>query len=144
MSGSSRVHILDSYALLAYFAGEEGANQEREFLEATRGADARTIMSIFKLAKIDDITERTRGLARAQEILALADQLPVEIKAADRPAVLAAAHIKAVHPVAYADAFAIAVARSTDGVLPTGDPAYRAVGDLFRILRIGGQNIKDA
>lgn len=144
MSNNSRRYVLDSYAMLAYFAGEEGASHVRELLETAKRADARMLMSIINLGEIAYITERVRGLARAQEILALVDQLPIEIVAADRPAVLAAAHIKAGHPVAYADAFAIAAARLADAVLVTGDPEFAAVEDLIRILWVGEQSKSNA
>lgn len=139
VSNSSTLYVLDSYALLAYFAGEDGAEAVRSILEAASRDEYRVIMSMINLGEIAYITERERGLARAQEVLAVIDQLPVQIVQADRQSVLAAAHVKAEHPVAYADAFAIAAAQANDGVLVTGDPEFEAVEDRVRILWIGEQ-----
>lgn len=79
------------------------------------------------------ITERERGLAQAQEALGLIDQLPIELVPASREAVLAAAHIKAGHTIAYADAFAVAAAQALDAVVLTGDPEFESVKELVGI-----------
>lgn len=46
---------------------------------------------------------------------------------------LAAAHIKAGYPVAYADAFAIAAVQEHEGTLITGDPGFESVKDTVQI-----------
>lgn len=46
---------------------------------------------------------------------------------------LAAAHIKAQYPIAYADAFAVAAARSRNATVLTGDPEFEAVGEAVAI-----------
>ena len=46
-----------------------------------------------------------------------------------RSTVLAAAHVKARFPIAYADAFAVAAAHEWGGVLMTGDPEFRPLAD---------------
>ena len=44
-----------------------------------------------------------------------------------RPLTFAAAHVKAHHSLAYADAFAIALAEEVDAVVVTGDPEFQQV-----------------
>jgi ribonuclease VapC len=90
-------------------------------------------MSLINLGEVAYITERERGLAKAQEVLAMVEQLRIEILPVDRPTVLAAAHVKANHPVAYADAFAIAAAQKLEGTLVTGDPEFEAVQEIIEI-----------
>lgn len=92
-------------------------------------------VSIINLGEVLDITERERGLAQAQRRLAMIDQLPLEIAAASRESVLSAAHIKAQFPVAYADAFAIALAEKRNGTILTGDREFEAVAELVDIER---------
>ena len=46
---------------------------------------------------------------------------------------LAAAHVKAHHSVAYADAYAIALAEQNVGVVLTGDPEFKAVEHLVTV-----------
>lgn len=137
MSDSGTVFVLDSYALLALLGGEAGGERVREVLQrSSRGTD-RALLSLINLGEVVYISERERGLARAQEVLAMVEQLPIEIMPVERQTVLAAAHIKAHYPVAYADAFAIAAAQEHEGTLITGDPEFKAVEDLMQIEWIG-------
>ncbi len=137
MSDSPVLYMLDSYALLAYFGGETGGERIREILhEASMGED-RVLLSLINLGEVAYITERERGLAKAQEVLAIIEQLPIEILPVDHQTVLAAAHIKAHYPVAYADAFAIIAAQEYEGVVLTGDPEFNAVKGIIRIEWIG-------
>jgi len=67
--------------------------------------------------------------------LALIDQLPIDVLPAPREVVLAA-HIKAQHPLAYADAFAAAVAQAHDAVLLSGDPEFNPLKGMIRLERL--------
>jgi len=74
-----------------------------------------------------DIIERENNLIQAQRALAAVDQLPVKIVPVSRATVLAAAHIKALYPISYADAFAVVTAQDRQCILLTGDPEFRSV-----------------
>jgi len=137
VSDSETVYILDSFALLAYLGGEAGEGRVKEVLYETSLGRYRTLLSLINLGEVATITERERGLAKAQEVLAIIEQLPIEILPVDRQTVLAAAHIKAGNPVAYADAFAIGAAQLHDGVVLTGDPEFEVVKDIVQIEWIG-------
>ncbi len=137
MSDSTTIYILDSFALLAYLGGEAGEGRVKEILRETSHGNNRTLMSLINLGEVVYITERERGLAKAQEVLAIIEQLPIEILSVDRQVVLGAAHFKANYPVAYADAFAITAAQANNGVLVTGDPEFETVKDDIRIEWIG-------
>lgn len=133
MSDKLPVYILDSYALLAYLEGEVGAEKVKTVLERASGRSARALLSLINLGEVVYITERERGLAKAQEVLAILEQLPIEILPVNRQAVLGAAHIKAHHPVAYADAFTITAAQAHGGLVLTGDPEFAAVSQIVQI-----------
>lgn len=133
MSDRTTVFVLDSYALLAYLGGEAGEGRVKEILHGASAGEYRVILSLINLGEGAYITERERGMAKAQEVLAMVEQLPIEILPVDRQTVLAAAHIKAQYPVAYADAFAIAAAQEHAGALMTGDPEFETVKDIVRI-----------
>lgn len=137
MSDSPTVFILDSFALLAYFGGETGEVRVREILYDASLGEKRTLMSLINLGEVVYITERERGMTKAQEVLAMVEQLPIEILPVVRQTVLAAAHIKAVYPIAYADAFAIVAAHEQEGTLITGDPEFDSVKDTVDIDWIG-------
>jgi predicted nucleic acid-binding protein len=137
VSDSTTVFILDSYALLAYLGGEAGEGRVREILHEAALEESRAFLSLINLGEVAYITERERGLVKAQEVLAMVEQLPIEILPVERHTVLAAAHIKAVRPVAYADAFAIVAAQELEGALITGDPEFESVKDIIPIEWIG-------
>lgn len=133
MSDSIPIFILDSYALLAYLGGEVGEGRVKEILHDVSLGEIRVLMSLINLGEVVYITERERGMAKAQEVLALVKQLPIKVLPVNWQTVLAAAHIKAKYPVAYADAFAIAAAQEVEGTLITGDPEFKALQEIIRI-----------
>jgi len=137
VNASTTIYVLDSFALLAYLGAEVGEERVKEILHDASRGESRALLSLINLGEVVYITERERGLAKAQEVLAVIEQLPIEIHPVDRQTVLGAAHVKAHYPVAYADAFAITAAQAHDGVLLTGDPEFEAVKDIVRIEWIG-------
>ena len=127
-SGSSAGgYVLDSYAVLSYLEAEQGSNLVKSLLEMAEAGGCRLYMNIVNLGEIAYIVERERGLPKAQETLACIYNLPIEIIDADRTLALAAAHIKANCPVAYADCFAAALALDNKAALVTGDPEFSKI-----------------
>jgi ribonuclease VapC len=129
-------YVLDSFAVLAYLSAEEGMARVQEVLADASAGRCTALLSLINLGEVAYIIEREQGLARVHETLGMIDQMPIEVLPASREAVLAAAHIKAKHAIAYADAFAVAAAQSVDGVVLTGDPEFDAVKELVRVERI--------
>jgi ribonuclease VapC len=127
------VYVLDSYAVLAYLGGEPGQQRIQEVLQQALDGRNKTMLTLINLGEVAYIIERTQGLVRAQEALGLIEQLPVEIIPANKDLVLAAAHIKANYPLAYADAFTVAAGLRTGGVILTGDPEFESVIDLVEV-----------
>ena len=117
--------VLDSYALLAFLEGGKGHKQVRELVEKAIDGRYLLFLSIINLGEVLYITERERGLPKAQETLARIDELPIEIIEANRSQTLTAAHIKAKWPIAYADAFAAALAKLEGAAIVTGDPEFK-------------------
>ena len=116
--------VLDSHALFAFLEGEAGGEIVEALLEQALENGCALYMSIVNLGEVIYIVERERGLAKAQQVLALIDELPIKVVDADRQCSLAAAHIKAHWPIAYADCYAAALCQVTDAVLVTGDPEF--------------------
>ncbi len=127
-----RRFVLDSHAVLAFLEGEEGEEHIRSLLKKATGGDCELFMSIVNLGEVLYITERGRGLPKAQEVLARIDELPIQIVDADRAQTLAAAHIKAQWPIAYADCFAVALARTKGATIVTGDPEFKQLEAVSR------------
>jgi predicted nucleic acid-binding protein len=126
-SPETRVYVLDSYALLAYFEAEPGSELVKSLLESAREGNYSLFMCVVNLGEIIYIVERERGLPKAQEILARIDELPIQIVEVDRTLTLAAAHLKMQYPIAYADCFAAALSLIKKASLVTGDPEFRKI-----------------
>lgn len=126
-------YILDAFAFMAYFENEPGAERVEQILQDVRNGKARAFISIINLGEVIYNTERKHGLNKTQDTLALIQEMPVEVLPADNQTVLAAAHIKANHPVSYADAFVIVAAQKLDGIVMTGDPEFQDVTELAKI-----------
>ena len=126
-------YALDTFAILAYLQDEPSAPRIEELLELAGKGKCRLALSLINLGEILYIAERQGGTPKAHDILRLIGSLPILIIPADEQMVFAAAHIKANHPVSYADAFAAAVAEILNGTLLTGDPEFQAVEEIIRV-----------
>jgi predicted nucleic acid-binding protein len=123
---------LDSWAVLAWLDGDEpAATIVQHALEAER-----PWMSWLNLGEVAYLLERRHGADEAELVvrrlraaLALDDVTPARV--------LAAARIKAKHPIAFADCFAAATATARSARLLTGDPELleRKIGCRTRDLR---------
>ena len=125
--------ILDSYALMAYLGAEPGWERVKEILSQAEDGTLSLYLCMINLGEILYMTERRRGLEKAQDVQALIENLPIEIVDAARDLILDAAHIKANYPLSYADAFVVALAQRENGVILTGDPEFQAVEALATI-----------
>ncbi len=88
-------------------------------------------MTSINLGEVFYKTMRGHGLEEAQDVLAYIDTYNIEIVDPDRDLVLAAAYLKGLHPISYADCFAAALAMRLDATLVTGDRDFqRLEGEL--------------
>ena len=69
----------------------------------------------------------------AEQVLFLMEQLPIDIVIADREMTLEAAKLKGVHPVAYADCFAAALAIRKNAKLVTGDAEFKRFEGILSV-----------
>lgn len=127
------VYIMDAFALMAYLNGEPGAQRVREILADGEKGKCHIYMSIINLGEVLYNLERNYGLGRAQDALAVIQGLPIEILPADDQTVFDAAHVKANHPVSYADAFVVVAAQKLNGIVMTGDPEFQDVAELAKV-----------
>lgn len=83
--------------------------------------DARPIVSWINLVEVDYQLRRRHGAEQAATVLSeLRDKIEAELPGVER--MRQAAALKAVHPIALADCFAIATASAAATTLITGDP----------------------
>jgi predicted nucleic acid-binding protein len=123
---------LDSWALLAWLDGDEpAAGAVQDAFDA-----GRPWMSWLNVGEVAYQVERRHGAEEAALVIRrLRAAVALDDVTAER--VLEAAHIKARHPIAFADCFAAATAAARDATLFTGDPELpeREVGCRTRDLR---------
>lgn len=123
----------DSFALLAHLEEEEQGAKATAFLKKAQAGKTTIYMSVINLGEVYYITLRERGGEKAEEILLLIKQLPIKIINVDFDATVSAAKLKAKHPIAYADCFAAALAKSKGIPLVTGDPEFKRLEDEIKI-----------
>ncbi|MEJ2487507.1 MAG: type II toxin-antitoxin system VapC family toxin, partial [Anaerolineales bacterium] len=113
-----------------------GAQRVKEILYESTAGGTTTYFPLINLGEILYIIERNRGLEEAQTVLSVLRQLPLIILPADEVSVLAAAHIKALYPISYADAFVISAAQEIRATILTGDPEFDVVEDIVAIEQL--------
>ncbi len=119
--------VLDSWAVLRYLENNEPAATLVSDLLATQ----RPLMSWINLGEVHYIVCRMHGDASATETVRDLRDV-VDARLPDERLVLAAAGLKAEHPMAYADAFGAALAIAADAALWTGDPELLVDGAPWR------------
>ncbi len=130
------VYVLDSFALIPYLEKGKGARKVKEILSQAEKGRNRVLLCIVNLGEVYYITYRRYGPDKGEQVLSAIEQLPVEVVDADRRITLSAARIKATYPIAYADAFALALANDRDAHLVTGDPEFKKLKAKVPILWI--------
>lgn len=109
--------VLDSWAVLRFLEDSgSAADAVSELL-----ADQRPLVSWINLGEVFSVVRRRHGEEAATDVVRdLRDVLDARLP--DERLIVEAARIKATWPMAYADAFAAALAITSDGTLWTGDP----------------------
>lgn len=132
MAARARTYCLDSWAVLRFLEGTSAAARRvRQVMRL-----GRPIMSWINLGEVYYTVHRAAGGAEAEATLTLLRPM-LALDAVTPERVLAAARIKATHPLAYGDAFAVATSAAHRAVLLTGDPEItrRPVGCRVEDLR---------
>ncbi len=129
--------LLDSWAVLAYLKNESPADHRvLTLLKQARDGTAHLLISVINLGEVYYIVGRSRGEDTAEQILTDMRLLPLEILPVEETDVFAAARWKMKFPLAYADAFAAAIAEKHQAVLVTGDPELLALEDKIKIEKL--------
>jgi predicted nucleic acid-binding protein len=126
--------VLDSYAVLAYLFGEPGDSVVADALEKVATSSRKALIAAPNWAEVCYQVERKIGPRRWASTREKLLALPIEIVPADQAAAEAAGAIKASKRMSLADCFAAALAVKVKGELLTGDPEFREVEDIIRIV----------
>ena len=131
--------VLDSFALVSFFHKEPGWEKVKEVFYRLSSENQQAILNVINWGEFYYIVKRRVGKTKAEETLALLEQLPVKIFSLDYDLVKEAADIKADHSVSYADAFCIATARRSEAEILTNDPEFKSVEHLVKVIWIVGE-----
>jgi predicted nucleic acid-binding protein len=126
-------YVLDSFALLALLGREPGGDEMAHLLNEAQAGEARLLMTWVNLGEVAYIVRRRWGEKRLHRMLATLEATALEVMPVGRELALAAARIKAEHPLAYADAFAAALAEQAGATLVTSDAEFRLPEELIPI-----------
>jgi ribonuclease VapC len=125
--------VLDSFAVLALLGREPGSQEVADLLRKAQEEEARVLMTWVSAGEVAYIVERRWGVERLYTALAVMEATALEVVSVERELALMAAHIKAEHAIAYADAFAAALAQQCAAKLVTGDPEFKLLEGLLDI-----------
>lgn len=114
--------LLDSFALLAYLKKEKG----HERIKGLLSHDEVILMNEINLGEVFYILARERGMPQAEYFIkVILPSLPIIRIGNAFEDVLAAAKIKGVHSLSFADCFAAATAIREKAAIITGDPEFK-------------------
>lgn len=134
MSAPRTTYVLDSWALLALLNAEEpAATRVRQLLRDMAATDLLVALSVINLGEIFYIIGRRQGVTAAEQAVETIRATGLQILPVDEAVVLAAARLKVLHPIAHADAFALAASQRLGALLVTGDPEITGLAEVVQI-----------
>jgi ribonuclease VapC len=125
--------VLDSFALIAYFEDEQGADEVEDLLQQAEKAEIQLLMSVVNLGEVWYIVARAYSPETADEKLRDIQGMAIKIVDVDWGLTIEAAQFKARGKMAYADCFAAALAKKNNAVLITGDPEFKQLSGQVKI-----------
>jgi predicted nucleic acid-binding protein len=133
--------VIDSWAMIAWLLDQAAAPAVESLLREADAGKLELLMSWINVAEVYYIAAKRHGLQRAEEFLSRIPSLPIRVVLPDEDGIMAAARIKAAHPVAFGDAFAIALAQAEGASVITGDDEIRQSGVVL-VDWIGPERIR--
>jgi ribonuclease VapC len=131
---TAKTYVFDSYALLKVFQKEEGYQKIVGLLRDVSGSGGRALMNAVNYGEIIYIIKRAFGDRKKIECLAAIERLGIEILSVPNELIFRAAEYKAEFSISYADCFALASALENKAALVTGDPEFKKVEHLVKVI----------
>jgi predicted nucleic acid-binding protein len=126
-----KTRVLDSWAILEWINGREPASRlvGKLLTEAEEGR-TRLLMSAINVGEVFYFLRKHHSESLAESWRESSSTLPASIEVPTAEDIWNAALLKGRFPIAYADAFAAALAQKYNCALVTGDPELRSVEQL--------------
>lgn len=125
--------VLDSYALMAFFGDEPGADLVRGLLLKAEESDLKLLMSVVNLGEVWYSIARTTSPEMADQYINEIHGMAIDIVDADWQLTRQAAVFKVNGNIAYGDCFAAALAKNRKAELITGDKEFNALEGEIKI-----------
>lgn len=125
--------VLDSYALMAFFEDEPGADFVRGLIHKAVESDTNLLMSVVNLGEVWYSIARTNTAEIADQYIHEIKGMGIEIVDIDWTLTRQAALFKVNGNISYADCFAAALAKTRKAELVTGDKEFKLLEGEIKI-----------
>ena len=125
--------VLDSFALIAYFRDEPGAEMMETLLVSAGRKDHPVLMTDVNYAEVKYSILKKDGAAAWAEAAKILPGLPIDFHSTTRALADIAADFKARFKMSLADAFAAALAKEKKAELVTGDVEFKPLEREIKI-----------
>ena len=125
--------VLDSYALMAFFEDEPGADFVRGLIQKAVESDTNLLMSVVNLGEVWYSIARIDSPETADQYIHEIKGLGIEVVDIDWPLTRQAAAFKSSGNISYADCFAAALAKNRKAELVTGDKEFKVLEGEIKI-----------
>jgi uncharacterized protein len=126
-----KTRVLDSWPVLEWINGRQPATDAVDnLLDESEAGTARLFISAINVGEVYYFLRKRYGETLAESWRELSGTLPATMEVPTADEIWDAALLKGRYPIAYADAFAAALAQKYRCPLVTGDPDFRAIADL--------------
>ncbi len=126
-------YVLDTFAIIAYFEGEDRGRPLIQLFKQNLSGDNEMYLSIINWGEMYYIALREGGTARAELYRTTIAKYPITLIEANKELTLQAAQFKAFHKISFADAFAAALAKLKKAELITGDKEFKSLEKEIKI-----------
>jgi len=128
--------VLDSYALMAFFEDEPGADVVRGLILKAEESGVNLLMSVVNLGEVWYSIARTNSTETADQYIHEIEGMAIEIVDADWQLTHQAAAFKVNGNISYADCFAASLAKNRKAELVTGDKEFKPLEGEIKIAWI--------
>src|SRR5580704_12945269 len=125
--------VLDSFALIAYFRDESGADLIEQLLVSASRRDSSLHMTDVNYAEVKYSIVKKDGAAAWAEAAKVLQGLPIDFHSTSRALADTAADFKARFKLSLADAFAAALTKERKTELVTGAPEFKPLEKEIKI-----------
>jgi predicted nucleic acid-binding protein len=130
-SASVKTRVLDSWAILEWMNDRQPASETvHSLLSEAEAGRTRLLMSAINVGEVYYFLRKEYSEALAEFWREASRTFPITVEVPTLEDIWNAAVLKGPFPIAYADAFAVALAQKYNCPLMTGDPELRRVDQL--------------